>query len=135
MNPQIALAIFSIGIVGLFLLDWDRSARTSKALWIPVIWLLIAGPPNTSECLQVQTPSEGGAAYLEGSPLDRNVLTGLIVAGLAVLFSRQKRVGELLRANLPIVLFFLYCGASIFWSDFADVAFKRWIRALGDIIM
>jgi O-antigen ligase len=32
-------------------------------------------------------------------------------------------------------LFFFYCLVSIAWSDFADVAFKRWVKALGDVVM
>src|SRR5438128_2605355 len=40
-----------------------------------------------------------------------------------------------LRANGPILLFFLYCSVSVLWSDYPEVAFKRWIRALGDIVM
>ncbi len=27
------------------------------------------------------------------------------------------------------------CATSILWSDFPDIAFKRWIKALGDIVM
>src|SRR5262249_40298817 len=41
----------------------------------------------------------------------------------------------LLRSNTPILLYFIYCGISFLWSDFPDVAFKRWIRALGDLVM
>jgi O-antigen ligase len=39
------------------------------------------------------------------------------------------------RRNLPIVLFFAYCAASIVWSDYASVAFKRWTKAAGDLVM
>jgi O-antigen ligase len=41
----------------------------------------------------------------------------------------------LLRSNIPILLYFLYCGTSVLWSDFPDVAFKRWFRGLGDVVM
>ena len=44
MSPDIAAVIFAIGICALFVLDRDRQARTSKALWLPVVWLVIAGP-------------------------------------------------------------------------------------------
>ncbi|MES1260671.1 MAG: O-antigen ligase family protein, partial [Acidobacteriota bacterium] len=43
--------------------------------------------------------------------------------------------GKLLRANQPLVLFFLYCGISLLWSDFPEVAVKRWTKALGDFVM
>ncbi len=75
------------------------------------------------------------AQYIEGSPLDRAVYTGLLVVGLFVLFGRQKAVGRFLRANWPIALFVLYCAVSIIWSDFPEVALKRWIKSLGDYAM
>jgi len=40
-----------------------------------------------------------------------------------------------LRANGPILLFFFYTALSIVWSDYPDVAFKRWIKGVGDIVM
>ena len=40
MSPQIGALIVGIGILGLFWLDRDPDARTSKALWIPMVWLL-----------------------------------------------------------------------------------------------
>jgi O-antigen ligase len=32
-------------------------------------------------------------------------------------------------------LFFLYCGASILWSDYPVVSFKRWVKSVGDPVM
>jgi len=40
-----------------------------------------------------------------------------------------------LRNNGPILLFFFYCALSLFWSDFPGVAFKRWTKAVGDLVM
>jgi O-antigen ligase len=37
--------------------------------------------------------------------------------------------------NGPILVFFLYCAVSIVWSDYPDVAFRRWIKSLGDLVM
>jgi len=123
-----------IGILGLFTLARDGS-RTSKALWIPVIWLFLAGSRPVSLWFHIQQIGTAADAQLEGSPIDRNIYTVLIASGLVVLFSRGQKVGALLRANGPILLFLFYCGVSIAWSDFPDVAFKRWIRAIGDIVM
>src|SRR5437868_14984547 len=54
---------------------------------------------------------------------------------VVVLAKRGCKVGKLLSANGAIVLFLLYCGASILWADYPDVTFKRWIKALGDLAM
>jgi hypothetical protein len=131
---QIATAIFVVGIFGLFVLDRDREARTSKALWLPVMWLLIAGSRPVSVWLQFR-PASTPAQYLEGSPIDRSIYLVLLIAGLIVLVGRQRTVWPIFKRNWPLVIFVLYCAMSISWSDYPDVAFKRWIKSLGDYVM
>jgi O-antigen ligase len=80
-------------------------------------------------------PVKSSNAYLDGSPVDRLILSGLLVAGLIVLFRRGARVGALLRANGPLVVFFVYCALSVLWSDYPLVAFKRWTKAVGNLVM
>ena len=141
MSPQIAAVVYTLGIVGLFALDRERGARPSKALWIPVVWLWIVGSREVSQWLAALGVRQAGALsgspdrYAEGSPIDRAVYTGLLVLGMIVLFRRRSEIRRLLRANAPILLFFLYCAASILWSDYPEIAFKRWIKALGDLVM
>jgi O-antigen ligase len=141
MNPNLAIIICSIGILGLFVLDRDRQARTSKALWIPVVWLSISGSRMVSQWLTAtgvtnRTESlDRAAEYMDGSPLDRFLLTVLLLMAVMVLVGRRQKVGALLRANAPILLFLLYCGASTLWSDYTGVSFKRWIKALADLAM
>lgn len=48
---------------------------------------------------------------------------------------RQTTVVRFLRTNAAILLFVFYCAASICWSDYPAVAFKRWIKLLGDFTM
>jgi exopolysaccharide production protein ExoQ len=134
MPPSIAVLVFALGILGLFVLDRDPRCRTSKALWIPVLWVSIAGSRMVSQWLDLNAASSADV-YLEGSPLDRPILMGLLAIGVMVLFSRRRRVGTVLRANIPILVFFFYCAASILWSDYPDVAFKRWTKAVGDFAM
>ena len=71
----------------------------------------------------------------QGDSLERTFYTGLLVIGTIVLLRRGQKVSRLLGRNIPIVLFFIYCAASVLWSDYPDVAFKRWIKALGDLVM
>jgi exopolysaccharide production protein ExoQ len=134
MSPQVATALCFAFILGLFWIARDKATRTSMALWIPVIWLSIASSRMVSQWLLMTPPSET-SPLLDGSPLDRNILTSLLAAGLAVLLSRGRKTLELLRANWPILLFCSYCAASMLWSDFPQVAFRRWIKSLGDLIM
>ena len=134
MSPTIATLLFVLLIAGLFWLDRATGNRTSPALWIPILWLGLSGSRSVSQWLQMG-PVMSTDQYLEGSPLDRLVYMGLLAIGIGVVVTRRKQVGKLLSANGPIVLFFLYCALSLLWSDFPDVAFKRWIKAVGDFLM
>ena len=136
MAGLIASIICAFVIWELFRLNREAEGdvRSSKALWIPTFWLFISLSRNVSDWLRYSSGG-GGDPYLEGSPLDRTVLTLVLALGVIVLLGRAQRAAMYLRSNLPIMLFFLYCGISVLWSDFPDVAFKRWFRALADIVM
>src|SRR5207253_708166 len=135
MPQGIATVVFVVGILGLFLLDRDRESRTSPAIWIPVVWVSIGASRMVSEWLGAAPTLESPDKYLDGSPLDRLVLSALLAAGLMVLLARGQRTGMFLRANGPLLLFFLYGAVSVLWSDYPDVAFKRWTKALGNLVM
>ena len=142
MPPIIATFVFVAGILGLFWLNKDRHAQTSPALWIPVIWLSLCGSRVASQWLAIMGLGglTGGSVdspdqYLDGSPIDRFFLTGLLIVGIVVLARRGSRVTDVLLSNWPILLFFAYCAMSTIWSDFPDIALKRWIKSLGDVTM
>jgi O-antigen ligase len=113
----------------LFALDRNPQIRTSKALWIPVLWVILVVTTEWWAPVPVDTYNK----FVEPNPTERNVFAGLLAIALIVLFQRGRSVRKLLRANVPVVCFFSYCAASVLWSDYPDVAFKRLIRALGDL--
>jgi O-antigen ligase len=129
----IATLLTCLVIGALLLVNRDPKLRTSPALWLPVIWVAIATSRPVSLWLQM-APARSTGQYLEGSPLDRNVFAVLLVLGVFVLLSRARKVA-FLQGNLPLVLFFAYCAMSILWSDYPGVAFKRWVKGLGDVVM
>ena len=135
MNSQIALILWALGICGLFYLERERKIHTSWALWLPVTWIFIAASRAVSQWLGGVTVMDSPDQYLEGSPLDRAIFTGILVAGVFVLIARRRRTVAFLRANKWMLLFFLYCLASVLWSDFPLVAFKRWTKFLGNVTM
>jgi exopolysaccharide production protein ExoQ len=136
MSAQLALLIFGIGIAGLFYLDRDQSVRMSRALWLPVIWISIAGSRPVTSWLGMQDTSGGNiGATLEGSPIDAAIFEALIFAGVIVLCHRKYRATTLLKASGPILVYFLYCLVSTAWSPIHGPAFKRWIKAVGDLVM
>lgn len=136
MNGQLAILIFGVGVAGLFYLDRDKSVRMSKALWLPVIWLWIAGSRPVTSWLGMQDTSGGNiGATLEGSPIDAAIFEALIAAGVVALCYRKHRATTLLKASGPILVYFIYCLASTAWSPIHGPAFKRWIKAVGDLVM
>jgi exopolysaccharide production protein ExoQ len=133
MNPSLALLICGCGIAGLFYLGRDSAARTSKALWLPVIWIWIVGSRPASAWLGV-SPT-GGNVQLDGSPFDAATFGVLLATAIGVLISRNRRTRTLLAANWPILIYFFYCLISAAWSYHPDVSFKRWVKAIGDPAM
>src|SRR5271154_526108 len=103
----IAFLICSTGIAGLFFLDRDKTTRNSKALWLPVMWLWIAGSRPLSAWTG-DVPAGGLASTLDGSPKDAAVFAVLVVAGLIVLFFRGDRTTKLLKANGLVLTYLLY---------------------------
>lgn len=133
MPPAIAAVVFTLGIFGLFRLD-RTEVRTSLALWIPVIWMTLAASRPLSVWLNLAPPPETDI-YLEGSPIDRAVFIALLAIGIVVLVYRRVQLPAFMRHNLALLAFFAYCALSILWSDYPGIAFKRWIKAIGDIVM
>lgn len=133
MNPSLASLICACAIAGLFYLDRDHSLRTSRALWLPVIWIWIVGSRPVSAWLDV-TPT-GANAQLDGSPVDAAVFGVLLAAAIGVLIRRGNRTRTVLAVNWPILTYFFYCLISVAWSYDPDIAFKRWIKAIGDLAM
>ncbi len=136
MNSTLALLLCSAGVAGLFYLDRDKTVRTSKAFWLPVFWLLIAGSRPVSSWFGIGSDTDGSiAATLDGSPMDAFIFEVLIIAGLIALFQRRNRAITILKASAPVLIYFLYCMISTAWSPIHGPAFKRWIKDVGDLVM
>jgi O-antigen ligase len=136
MPPQLALILWAGFVAYLFWRDAKQPSHVSRALWIPLIWVLITGSRFVSQWLGIWGLLPGGAgAPEEGSPLDALVFLGLIALGFRVLQQRRIRLGLLMRENVWLSIFFIYCFLAIVWSDFPFIALKRWIKILGHPIM
>jgi O-antigen ligase len=122
-------------VIGLlFWLDQDDT-QVSKAIWVPYMWLLIASSRPITSWLTLSVPGTATDEYIDGSPLDRNVLTFLLILALFALSKRTRQVRAILAANPMIVIYFVYCLISLLWADYPFVVFKRWIRSVGDIVI
>jgi len=135
MTQVICTIICIAGIAWLFYLDRDPESRPSPALWIPTLWLLICGSRSVTEWLAMRPAVSLSQQYSQSSPMDAAFYAVLIASGLTILNLRSQRVKSFLRQNLPLLLFFAYCALSTLWSDFPFVAFKRWSKSAGDLVM
>lgn len=133
MPPIVALGLTLLFIAFLLVEEGRHGYRPSAATWIPTVWMLIIGSRSLTEWVSLGTPLSMNIE--EGSPLDRNAFFLLMVAGVIVLIRRSIAWSWVVRNNMWLLLFFLYCGISVLWSDIPEVAFKRWFKALGDPIM
>jgi len=131
MVPTIGVVVL---ICALFWLDRD-AVRVSKAIWVSYAWLLIASSRPISAWLTFSMPGTATDAYIDGSPLDRNVLTFFLLLGLFALSKRAQQVRTILAANPALVIYFIYCLISLLWSDYPFVVFKRWIRSVADVVV
>lgn len=134
MNAILATFGTVAAVLALMSIDRDR-VRLSKAIWIPLIWLLIGTSRPVSNWMTFSSPTSIASSYEEGSPLDRNLLSLLLLLAVIVLSQRGRQLSRILQNNIPIVIFLAYCGLSTVWGDYPFVGFKRWIRAVGDCAM
>jgi len=130
MPPTLALAIWLVLLLALFVFDPAKHTKTSAALWVPVIWFFFLGSRTPSMWLGI---SYGSAtqALEEGSPLDRAIfllLTGVVIA---ILVSRSFQWGNFVVQNTAIALFLAFALLSVAWSDFPLPTFKKWFRDMG----
>ena len=108
---------------------------SSKALWIPFLWMVLAGSRYVSQWLNLVLPGSETDLYNEGSEVDRTVFLLLILASVVVLAWRRLNWNEILKNNVWILPYFIFCTLSILWADDPFISFKRWTKLAGVIGM
>ena len=135
MPPQLALLLYFILVLCLFIMDSKRNSEVSLAIWIPLIWVLIISSRMVSLWLDVGSGSGLPDDYLEGSPIDRNIFTSLFIIAAVILFQRKISWSQLITNNVWIFIYLLYCGISVIWSDFPWVSLKRYGKEIGNLLI
>lgn len=130
MPPILAASLTIVGIVLLLLRDAREEPEYSGALWIPVMWMVIAGSRFVSQWMNL-----GGeltiSATDDSSPLDAAYFLLLLIAAIRVLMRRPIDWKDIVSNNRWMIALMIYGAISILWSDFPFIAFKRWIKTLG----
>ena len=130
-----AVLLVVLFAAGLLFLERKWWGGVSNGLWIPVIWMAILGSRPVSMWFGSGTAVDAARADLEGSPVDASIFLVLIIAAAFVLSKRRIDWHDIMAENKWLFIFFLYLGISVLWSDFPDVAFKRWIKDAGSVLM
>ena len=116
-------------------MDYRARIGVSNALWVPLIWLLIIASKPISQWVYPEAVAASAIDYEEGSPIDRLVFSLIIFSALLILSRRSTSVSEALRSSRWILIWLLFCGISMAWSDFPGISFKRWIKGIGSVLM
>jgi exopolysaccharide production protein ExoQ len=138
MPAEVILMLCVILVMVLLYIESTRNPEASLALWVPTLWMLIYASRPLGRWFQFQyalVPGEGVEIIESGSPLDRLVLSIIIILALLILFRRKIYWSRIPKDNFWLILLFLYMGISILWSEIPFASFKRWIRSTGDIII
>jgi exopolysaccharide production protein ExoQ len=134
MPPLVALILCCIFIFMLLKKDAKRNPHVSSFLLIPLLWMMLLGSRFVGQWLNYSEFSQLSLIE-EGSVIDRVVFSALIFSALVILWKRDLALKNVFSGNRWLILFLFYCMISISWSDFPFVAFKRWVKELGNFLM
>jgi len=134
MPPFLAL------ILGIVLVLWalrrDReggSVAPSDLFW-PTVWYMVVSSRPVGIWLDLwNVPLVGEGALLE--LIDASFYSALSVIGLRILSRRALDWNDLFARNRFLLLFILFAVASVAWSDYNWISFKRFIKLLGSVII
>ena len=109
-------------------------------IWIPFLFLAIQTTRGLMFWLNLamgraSTKIDAEQINIEGSPIDRVVLSILILFALFVMRNRKDRIVRFLRNNYSLILLITFMLLSVCWSDFRVIALKRCVRNFGLLIM
>jgi exopolysaccharide production protein ExoQ len=129
MPNYLILVLCTAFVFFLLRLERKESEDVSAAVWIPTIWILAI----SSKPMVVWFGAVGSNET--GSPLDRILLTSLIVAGIVIITHRQLDWVDVLRQQGWLLALILYMLVSTLWSDITLISIRRWIREVLVLIM
>src|SRR5438445_4705938 len=135
MPPSLASCLFALLILWLLYNSAKKAPRLSVGLWVPAVWVAIIGSMPVTCWLKGRDSDLNFNAYVEGSPADRNVCLILLFLAIIILMRRRIIWNQVFTRNRWLWFFYLFGCISVVWSDDPFVAFKRWIREIGNIVM
>ena len=135
MPPALALFACIIAVAMLLAVDAKASQGLSLGLWVPTLWFLYSASRPVSDWLNGRLIIDEELTVESGNPLERAVLTSLIVLGLLILLRRRIEWRRIFADNQALLILFVIMLISILWSDYPIVSIKRWVRNVGTVVM
>jgi len=130
MNPTLALAIWFVLVLALFVFDPAKYTK-APALWVPVIWMSFLGSRSPAMWLGTSGATDAAQALEQGNPVDRTIFSLLTLAAFTILVSRSFPWRKFLAQNFALASFVAFGLLSVAWSDFPLASFKKWFRDMG----
>ncbi len=124
------LSLCSVLVIFFVWIESKNNPDASTALWLPTFYMLMIGsrPLGYWFTLNVE-----GASVEEGSPIDRWVLSLMIILSIYIISKKSFKVTPVLKNSLALISLLIFLGISILWSDHTYVSLKRWVRLLAVI--
>ena len=129
MPPILALFLCIVGVGYLLKLDRKLTPNVSVYLWLPTLWVLYCGSRPLGNWFG------GGGDSEKGSGIDRLALSGMMAAAIYLLKRRRFSFKRAVREQKWLIAAYAFALISCFWSDHPFIAFKRWIRVFGSLLM
>src|SRR5258708_36778087 len=107
MPPTLALVLWLVLLMALLRFDPAKDPGTSTALWMPLTWMFVVATRLPSQWLQGNFELAAGSLE-EGNPLDRAVLTVLMVLALVILLLRKFNWVGFFGSNLALIAFVFF---------------------------
>ena len=136
MTPPLATIVYCAFIFYLFRRLAKAAGPMPLSLWIPFIWVTINSTRSLSRWLTSGTDAAALSDDISGGSFyDRYTYLLLMICGFVVLCRRPVNWRPLIYNCHWLIILFGYYLISTVWSEDTFVALKRWIKAVGDIIM
>ncbi|HEY3755762.1 MAG TPA: O-antigen ligase family protein [Opitutaceae bacterium] len=135
MPPRLALFL-GLGFVSYTLFtERRRGVEAASGVFWPTLWYMVVSSRMVGIWLStwgVPLPGGGGDAT-DGSIIDASFFAVLTIVGLSILARRGFRWGVVLQANPWLTALLIFMAASVIWSAYPYVSFKRYIKIVGSV--